>query len=187
MVQTPSKSLTLEEFLKLPETRPASEYIDGKIVQKTLPQGRHSAIQTELAATINLMFRKKWIARAFSKLRCSFGGRAIVPDISVYTWERIARREDGEIDNVFAIAPDWTIEILSPDQGQTNVIKNILHALKYDTQIGWLIDPKEKSVLIFYRDRPTAIFDEFNSVLPVPDFAKEFELTVGDLFSLLLE
>ncbi|MBP0020611.1 MAG: Uma2 family endonuclease [Cyanobacteria bacterium SBLK] len=186
MVQTPSKSLTLEEFLKLPETQPASEYIDGKIVQKPMPQGRHSAIQTELAATINLKLRKKRIARAFSELRCSFGGRAIVPDISVYTWERIARREGGEIDNIFAIAPDWTIEILSPDKGQTKVIKNILHALKYDTQIGWLIDPKEKSVLIFYRDRPTAIFDELNSVLPVPEFAKEFELTVGDLFSLLL-
>ncbi|MGK7923871.1 MAG: Uma2 family endonuclease [Spirulina sp.] len=187
MVQTPTQSLTLEEFLQLPETQPASEYIDSKIVQKPMLQGRHSAIQTELAATINLMFRKKQIARAFSELRCSFGGRAIVPDISVYTWERIVRRDDGEIDNVFAIAPDWMIEILSPDQSQTNVIKNILHALKYDTQMGWLIDPKEKSIFIYSPERPTEIFDEVNSVLPVPEFAKEFELTVGDLFALLLE
>ncbi len=33
MIQTPSKILTLEEFLKLPETTPASEDIDGKILQ----------------------------------------------------------------------------------------------------------------------------------------------------------
>ena len=28
MVQTPSKTVTLEEFLNLPETKPASEYSD---------------------------------------------------------------------------------------------------------------------------------------------------------------
>jgi Uma2 family endonuclease len=33
MVQTPAKPLSLEEFLKLPETEPASEYIDGQIIQ----------------------------------------------------------------------------------------------------------------------------------------------------------
>lgn len=32
MVQMPSTALTLAEFLKLPETKPASEYIDGQIV-----------------------------------------------------------------------------------------------------------------------------------------------------------
>jgi Uma2 family endonuclease len=34
MVQTQPKGITLEEFLKLPETKPASEYIDGQIIQK---------------------------------------------------------------------------------------------------------------------------------------------------------
>jgi Uma2 family endonuclease len=43
MVQTPIKTITLEEFLKLPETEPASEYIDGEIVQKPMPQGEHRA------------------------------------------------------------------------------------------------------------------------------------------------
>ena len=46
MVQTPAKSLTLEEFLQLPETDPTSEYINGRIIQKPMPQGEHSAIQT---------------------------------------------------------------------------------------------------------------------------------------------
>jgi Uma2 family endonuclease len=34
MVLTPAKSITLEEFLELPETKPASKYIDGQIIQK---------------------------------------------------------------------------------------------------------------------------------------------------------
>jgi Uma2 family endonuclease len=52
-VQTPVPVLTLDEFLKLPDTEPASEYIDGQIFQKPIPQGEHSAIQTELASAIN--------------------------------------------------------------------------------------------------------------------------------------
>ena len=34
MVQATSKTLTLEKFLQLPETKPASEYIDGQIIPK---------------------------------------------------------------------------------------------------------------------------------------------------------
>lgn len=75
MVQTPTKSLTLAEFLQLPETKPASEYIDGQIIQKPMPRGKHSTIQGELAATINLAAKPQHIAWAFPELRCTFGGR----------------------------------------------------------------------------------------------------------------
>ena len=187
MVQAPTKPLTLEEFLQLPETKPASEYIDGQIIQKPMPDGHHSVIQGELVAVINAKLRPKQIARAFIELLCTFEKRAIVPDISVYTWQRIPRQDNGEIANDFAIAPDWIIEILSPEQSQTRLIKKILHALKYETQMGWLINPQEKSIFVYSPDKSTEIFDEPESVLPVPEFAIEFELTVGDLFTWLLE
>ncbi len=47
MITTPSKNITLEEFLTLLETKPASEYINGKIVQKPIPQGEHSTIKLQ--------------------------------------------------------------------------------------------------------------------------------------------
>ncbi|WP_392531546.1 Uma2 family endonuclease [Nostoc sp. C117] len=187
MVQTPAKPITLSEFLDLPETVPASEYIDGRIVQKPLPQGEHSALQTELAPAINLVVKSKQIARAFCELRCTFGERSIVPDISVFIWDRIPRKENGGVANVFSNAPDWTIEILSPDQSQTKVTKNILHCLKYGTQMGWLIDPEEKSVFVYLPDQPSTFYEEPGIQLPVPEFAKNFSLTVEGLFSWLLE
>jgi Uma2 family endonuclease len=48
-----SSNLSLEKFLKLPETKPASEYIDGRIYQKPMAQGKHSTIQIRLATAIN--------------------------------------------------------------------------------------------------------------------------------------
>jgi Uma2 family endonuclease len=187
MVQSPTTALTLEEFLQLPETEPASEYIDGSLIQKPMPQGEHSAIQTELSAAINVRLKFARIARAFAELRCTFGGRSIVPDIAVFTWERIPRRETGAVANVFEIAPDWTIEILSPDQSQTKVTKNILHCLKWQTQMGWLIDPEDQSVFIYLPDQPTTVFDQPEARLPVPEFAREFQITVNQLFRWLLE
>ncbi len=187
MVQTPQKSITLAEFLSLPETKPASEYISGKITQKPMPQGKHSTIQGETVSAINSVVKPNRIARAFPELRCTFGGRSIVPDVSVFTWDRIPRDENGEIANVFQASPDWTIEILSPDQSVTKVTKNILHCLNYGTQMGWLIDPKEQIVIVYIRNQQPIFLDEPNALLPVPDFASELKLTVGNLFGWLLE
>ena len=187
MVQIPSKALTLAEFLELPETKPASEYIDGQIIQKPMPQGKHSAIQGEFLSAINSVVKPKRIARAFPELRCTFGGRSIIPDIAVFSWGRIPRDQNGEVSNTFSIAPDLTIEILSPDQSQTRVTKNILHCLRHGTQMGWLIDPDEQTVFVYRSKQETEVFDEPDSVLPMPLFASELHLTVKDLFDWLLE
>ncbi|MFM6348519.1 MAG: Uma2 family endonuclease, partial [Dolichospermum sp.] len=66
MVQAVVKSLSLEDFLASPETEPESEYFDCEIIQKPMPKGKHSAIQTEFAAIVNFALRPKRIARAFS-------------------------------------------------------------------------------------------------------------------------
>jgi Uma2 family endonuclease len=194
MVTTQFSSITLEEFLALPETKPESEYIDGKIIQKPMPKGKRSVIRTEVFTAINVVLKPQKIARAFSELRCTFGGRSTVPDVTVFTWDRIPRDDNGEIADIFQAAPDWTIEILSPEQNQTKVTRNILHCLDNGTQLGWLIDPQEQSVLVYFREfapasrsQQPAFFEAATDILPVPDFAQTFQLTLGELFTWLLE
>lgn len=187
MIQTPVKPLTLEEFLQLPETKPATEYINGCVIQKPMPQGEHSVIQTELAPAINTIVKPSKIARAFTELRSTFGGRSTVPDISVFLWERIPRQENGRVANTFSIAPDWTIEILSPLQSQTKVTKNILHCLDHGTQMGWLIDPVEQSVFVFVPKCQPECYEALDMALPVPTFAQDFSLTLGELFGWLVD
>ena len=186
-VKTQEKTISLIEFLQLPETKPASEYIDGKINQKDIPQGQHSTIQGELTTVINSVVKPPKIARAFVELRCTFANRSIVPDISVFTWDKIPRNPDGTIANIFNLSPDWMIEILSPHQSYTKIIKKILHCLKHGTQIGWLIDPDEKTIFVYQPKQDIEIFDQPEDLLIVPDFAQQLQLTHGDLFGWLLE
>ena len=187
MLTTNSKSITLKDFLILPETKPAKEYINGKIIQKPMPKGKHSTIQTELSTAINLTLKSQKIARAFSELRCTFGDRSIIPDITILQWNKIPRDDNGEIADSFYLAPDWIIEILSPEQSQTKVVKNILYCLDKGTQIGWLIDPNDKSVFVYFSQQKPMFFEAKSDSLPVPDFANPFQLTVGELFAFLLE
>jgi Uma2 family endonuclease len=176
-------SLTLEAFLKLPETQPASEFINGRIHQKIMPQGKHSRLQLKFCNAVNLVAETERIALAFPELRCTFGGRSIVPDATVFAWDRITFEADGEVPNSFEIHPDWTVEILSPDQKATKVISNILHCLKYGTQLGWLIDPEERFILAFIPGRePVELTGQDR--LPVPSFLT-LDLTVEQVFGWL--
>jgi Uma2 family endonuclease len=183
MVQTPVRQITLEEFLALPDTKPASEYIDGEIIQKPMPQGQHSVIQKKLLLTIDPILSDTGIAQAFPELRCVFGGRAVVPDVVVFEEANISYDDNGDIVNAVSIAPDWTIEVLSPEQSTTRVLKNINHCLAHGTQMGWLIDPKDRSIFVCMPDRTFQIIDEPTTVLPVPVFAAAIELTVEQIFS----
>jgi Uma2 family endonuclease len=178
-------TLSLEEFLKSPETKPASEFIDGRIYQKPMPQGKHSLLQTHLPAAINQIIEKPRMGCTFTELRCTFGGRSIVPDITVFEWNRIPINTTGEVENVFSINPDWTIEILSPDQRPTRVINNILFCLNHGTKLGWLIDPEEKTVLIFQPDRQPIALEDESDVLPMPSLMGDWSLTLGELFGWL--
>jgi len=182
-LQSPPQ-LSLEDFLQLPETKPASEYINGKIYQKPMPKGKHSAIQTFLAATINQVSIPKRIARAFTELRCTFGGRSIVPDVTVFSWQRIPVDADGEIENEFELAPDWTIEILSPDQSSTRVINNILFCLNHGTELGWFIDPQERLIMTFRPGEQPEV-KQNQDILPVLSVLSDLQLSVQDVFGWL--
>lgn len=176
--------ISLGEFLKLSDTTPAREYIDGCIYQKPMPQGKHSRIQTCLSTNINQVGEPQRQALALTELRCTFGGGSLVPDIAVFAWSRIPTDEDGEIANKFESYPDWTIEILSPDQSPNHVINKIIFCMQQGTKLGWFIDPNDKSVMVFQPQQLPEV--KYNTdVLPVLDVLKDWRLEVREIFSWL--
>ena len=181
--------ITLDRFLRQPETKPASEFIDGYIYQRPMPQGQHSRLQWKLCNRVNVVTEDAQIALALPELRFTFGDRSIVPDVAVFRWERLPINVEGEIENVFSIYPDWVIEILSPEQAPMRVISNILYCLKHGSEMGWLLFPKERSLLIFQRDRqPIEININCNGdeILLMPEFLEnQLKLTANQIFNWL--
>ena len=183
MTVTAIRPVTIEEFLQLPETEPASEFINGQIIQKPMPQGEHSQLQIDLCETINQIAKPQKIAKAFPELRCVFGGLAIVPDIAVFRWERIPRLSSGRIANRFEIYPDWAIEILSPDQKYKQVLAKLLHCAEYGTELGWLLDTEDESILVIDSEHRVKELKDSDR-LPVLT-GISLELNVQEVFSWL--
>ncbi|MDJ0897595.1 MAG: Uma2 family endonuclease [Xenococcus sp. MO_188.B8] len=180
---TAAQTTTIEEFLKLPETKPPSEFINGEIITKPMPQGQHSLIQIELCQAINQVANPNKIAKAFPELRCTFSGASIIPDIAVFRWSRIPLETSGKIANRFTIYPDWAIEVLSPDQRQIKVLSNLLHCSRHGTELGWLIDPEAESILIIDANQRVEILSG-NSRLAILN-GVELELTAKQVFDWL--
>jgi Uma2 family endonuclease len=174
---------SIDDFLDLPETKPASEYIDGQIYQKPMPQFQHSTFQIEIATAINLIGKPQKLAFAFPELRCNFGDISIVPDIAVMRWANIPFLPNKRVANQSPIAPDWIIEILSLDQSPLRVMNKISSAITNGSEIGWLISPEQDFIMIYDGDR----FPEKMSgsdVLPVLDVLS-WQVTVDNVFDLL--
>lgn len=178
-----SPPISLEKFLELPETKPASEYLNGKIIQKPMPQGTHSRLQIKFCTTINNVVEEPKIAYAFPELRCTFDGQSIVPDVSVFRWARIPREASGRVSNRFEIPPDWAIEILSPNQSATKVLTNLLHCIRNGSELGWLIDAESNNIVGVFPGQRLEIYTG-NSQLPILD-GIEIELTTEQVFSWL--
>jgi Uma2 family endonuclease len=183
MTDAAIRPTTIDEFLALPETKPASEFIHGQITQKPMPQGEHSLLQGTLCETISQIAKPQQIALAFPELRCVFGGLAIVPDIAVFRWERIPRLPSGRIANRFETYPDWAIEILSPDQRYKQVLAKLLHCAEYGTELGWLLDTEDETILVVDSDRRVREFKNSDR-LPVLT-GIDLDLTVEQVFSWL--
>jgi Uma2 family endonuclease len=176
--------VTLEEFLKWPEEKPALELIDGEVTQKVSPQGQHSMLQFAAADRVNRFTVPRKLAFAFPELRAIFEGGSPVPDVAVYLWDRIPRTETGEVANRFYDPPDIAIEIVSPEQSVNSLVRKCLWYVERGVRIALLVDPDDRSIIIFRQGaspsaRRGADLIDVEGVLP------DFKLTVDELFASL--
>lgn len=143
------RSLTLEEFLGLPEEKPSLEYIDGRIEAKVSPQAKHSIIQLRLLGRLNLFAEPAGHGLAFPELRCTYTGRSIVPDIVFLLDAHIRTDAQGELENETFLPPDLHVEIISPDQSTRSAREKLAHSTANGCSLGWLIDPEKKRVEVY--------------------------------------
>lgn len=142
-MQSLSATRLLENFLQQPtiEGSPAWEFINGRAQQKPMPTLFHSRLQRNLVNTIN----SQTIAyEAIQELRCIVSPLSPVPDIAVVQVDRFSE-EDGPLQG----APDWLIEIRSPDQSTLDLQNKILHCLMNGTHLAWLIDIQRQQVWVW--------------------------------------
>lgn len=146
-----TRRLTLDEFLALGETEPASEFEKGMAVQKPMPTIWHGLIQSLLALYFLPYLKQHNIGVAGSEIRCIFGvgreQRVYVPD---YVFIRGSRglRTGGNV--AHDGTPDLAIEILSPEDRASRIRAKTRSYLSHGVQQVWIIDPEDRSITVHH-------------------------------------
>lgn len=178
------QAMSLEKFLELPERKPYLEYQDGVVTQKSWPTGEHSWLQYSVCERIDRRCTASKVAMAFPELQVTFGGNSLVPDVSVYVWERIQRKPNGEVATDFTTPPDVAIEILSPRQSVMKLVAKCAWYVANGVRASLLIDDKDRMVLAF-RPGQEMLALRGDDPIDLSDVLPGFELTVRQLFDTL--
>jgi Uma2 family endonuclease len=175
------RALTLREFLKLPEEKPALEYWEGVVTRKVSPLPDHGSVQAVFVERIYGFSRPRQLGMAFVETRFSVDSRAsLVPDVSFYVRERVHLRSSGY--ESFWEPPDIAIEIRSPSRRIGELTRKCQRHIELGSRIVLLVEPKTRLVRRFAPGEPVSVLrgdDRIDLDVVLPGF----ELTVGGPFS----
>lgn len=143
-----------------------------------------SSLQVGFVELIHNFARARRMARAFPELRTVFGGAAYVPDVAVYRWERIPPTADGEVPDDFTEPPDIAVEIISPGQAVTTIVRKCIWYVEHGVILALLVDPVNRSVLLFGPNAPPRALRATDAI-DLSEVLPGFEATVDQLFSAL--
>jgi Uma2 family endonuclease len=180
----PDKRLTLEEFLALPEEKPALEYIDGEVAQKVSPEWDHSELQYVIPSRINAYAYPRKLGVALPELRTTYSGESLVPDVAVFTWERIPRRRNARGAIEVTSPPDVAIEIASPGQGRRALLDRCRRFVEHGSRLALLADPRRRTVTVVRAGARPAVLSG-DDVLDLGEVIPGLTLVVGELFTAL--
>ena len=178
------RRLTLDEFLRLPEEKPALELVDGEVTQKASPKTVHSVLRYEGCALVNAYARPRRLARAFVEHRSSYAGASTVPDVAVFVWDRLPRDAAGNwIDDV-DYPPDIAIEILSPGQAIGHLDERCRWYVANGVRVAIFVEPRRRRARA-YRPGAEPLVVDVTGTIDLDDIIPGFRFDVGALFAAL--
>jgi Uma2 family endonuclease len=123
----------VEEYLDT-AYRPDCDYIDGKVVERSVGELSHALMQTNVAAWLRAR-AGRWRIKTALELRMRINDlRFRIPDVTVLSLD--APREE-----VVVTPPLLCIEILSPRDSLTQIWERTQDYLALGVPVCWIIDP----------------------------------------------
>lgn len=182
-------NMTLEQFLALPDAKPALEYTPescpgegATIRQKMRPDVPHALIATALVLHLDEWARASGIGRALLEVTIAVAGHARVPDVGLY------RREDivGGVEYPTA-APLIAAEILSPGETRHSRREKCRWYVEHGSALALFIDPHRRlpEVQAFWGDAEHTYEDD-EPIGKLAELCNGLQLTPEQLFEELL-
>lgn len=134
------------------QTKPASEWIAGRVVQKVSPSQRHANAQSRLIAALLAWSDEFGTGRVgadweFRIAPPGEGPRTLVPDVAYLSYEKLSIKEERAAQYPH-LAPDAAFEVLSPRDRKSYIAEKVRVYLASGTGLVAIVDPDSQSVVL---------------------------------------
>jgi Uma2 family endonuclease len=132
----------------LPETKPETEWILGRPVQKVSPFRIHARLQARLAVALWPWAEGRGEVGCEWRFRVAPPGeirRPLVPDLAYVSYERLQGLEGRDLE-LPPFAPDVAFEVLSPGDVPRHLAHKIAVYLAAGAQLVVVVEPRDRTV-----------------------------------------
>lgn len=188
--------LTADEFDRLPQPPEGGklELVDGKVIQMMTVSPEHGRLQVRIGAALDVFARRHRLGETFVEtgFRLGTGARGMAdvrgPDVSFVARHKLppsAQQRSGS----FHFAPDLAVEVISPDDLDTDVAKKVEDYLAAGAGRVWVVRPDTQTITV-HRPAGEAHVYHAADTLGSDDAgfeAEGFALPLGELFDVARE
>src|SRR5882724_2422932 len=161
-------AVSIEDYLRTSFEGLDREYVDGEIVERTLPDNLHSETQWRLSGLI-WDLSKKLPFHGRTELRSRVAAtRVRIPDVSIYAGRNPTDRYPSE-------PPLVAIEILSQDDRPPKVMQKLKEYSDWGVPHIWLVDPESRTLHVYTEGTLSTV-----SALAIAEF--DVQLTGAEIF-----
>lgn len=175
--------LTVEDALRLPDRDDCRYELDeGVLIELTLPRPRHQMVVIRFGYALEHWCRSLGSGCAYPSdtpfLLHRNPDTLRGPDIA---WLRPERAATVQADWVIEGAPDLAIEVASPSDRITALLKKVSQYLEAGSEEVWLVMPSGKEIHVYRSDRSPRILRTGQTI--ESPLLSGFSLTVDEIFN----
>lgn len=176
--------VTAEELARMPDDGYQYELVEGRLIKMPLPKLRHGIVGSRLGVPLWNFVDAAGLGVVFTgdvgfKLT-SNPDTVRAPDVAFLRRERIPIT--GLPDGYWAGAPDLAVEVLSPDDRRSELVRKAHQYLRHGARLVWLVDPKKQTLTVFRPDGESTALT-INDQIDGEDVVPGFRLPLAKLFA----
>ncbi|MCC6393937.1 MAG: Uma2 family endonuclease [Bryobacterales bacterium] len=132
-----------EEYLHMTFEGPDSEYVDGEILERTMPNEEHSAVQVRFVEIVYELKKRGIRIFARTELRHQLAPSVFrIPDVAIFEGVSVGA-------SIPTAPPLAVVEIISPDDRFIDISAKLHQYQEWGVPHIWIVNPQDKTFAIF--------------------------------------
>ncbi|MGH7711651.1 MAG: Uma2 family endonuclease [Gemmatimonadaceae bacterium] len=173
--------LTAEELLRLNLPNKRTELVHGMLIIREPAGYQHGDVAMRLGAAIHAHVEAHDLGRVFAAETGFMLARkpdtVRAPDVAFISKDGLP---DPPLRGFAEMAPDLTVEVLSPDDDTPEVIEKVADWLRAGARLVWVVDPLRNNARVYRADGSEALLGE-RDALDGEDVLPGFTYAIGAL------